>query len=182
MSGKTPSEVHAKTDHACTESLVTALLTHLSLTDNAQIKAMVEQAKAIALAKAQMLQQQHQAATSPAAPPSMDDIARRKAALAARMAALTASKGTPGLPAAATPAPVDARTRAAQMGSMVSTDAAGNLIINSVASGKKVQAPSFATVKVNRILYCKFPVCIDSREEETKLMLFPKLLLMCNLD
>lgn len=158
MSGKTPSEVHAWTDHASAQHLITVSMTHLSLTDNPQIEAMMEQARAIALAKAQMLQKQYQAAsasatTGTAAPPSMDDIARRKAAIAARMAALTASKAAPSLPVAAAPAPVDARARAAQMGSMVSTDAAGNLIINSIASGKKVQAPSFATVKVSSIYF-----------------------------
>ncbi|KAF9945978.1 hypothetical protein BGZ72_000797, partial [Mortierella alpina] len=131
------------------------------------IKAMVAAAKAKATAAAEALKAQRQAtqgtqATPPAgAALSPADIIRQRAeAVKARLQNLNAARPTAAAStapsasvAAASTTPADPRARGGlgvDLSAMISRDEAGNLIINSVTTGKNVKAPSFATAKVNQ--------------------------------
>jgi hypothetical protein len=142
----------------------------------AAAKAKAEEAKARALANAAILQQraatqQQQQQSAPQAPASgglsqLELIRQRKEALQAKLSKVLPSTPTAasvsGSRGAAMPTTTAAQgsgvmeTRAKgglgmDMMPMISRDAEGNLIINSVTSGKAVKTPSFATAKVN---YC----------------------------
>ncbi|KAF8943536.1 hypothetical protein BGZ47_005354 [Haplosporangium gracile] len=146
----------------------------------AAAKAKAEEAKARALANAAILQQraqQQQAAQPPAAASTsrgaaagglsqLEIIRQRKEALQAKLSKVipAASSAAAGPTAASSTWPAGGATTAAASGQrtttkgglgmdmapMTSRDADGNLIINSVAAGNRVKAPSFATAKINQ--------------------------------
>ncbi|KAF9132093.1 hypothetical protein BGW39_000812 [Mortierella sp. 14UC] len=121
----------------------------------------------------QQQQQQQQSASQPSTAPSsggaaagglsqLELIRQRKEALQAKLskvlpstptaASASGSRGAPAPPASAA-AGSSGGARGGlgmDMMPMISRDADGNLIINSVTSGKAVKAPSFATAKVNQ--------------------------------
>jgi len=92
-------------------------------------------------------------------------IRQKKEALQAKLskalpvsatAATPASGSRSGIAAPPAVAVSDPKARGGlgvDMSSMISRDAEGNLIINSVTSGKPVKAPSFATAKVTKTAY-----------------------------
>ncbi|KAF9154826.1 hypothetical protein BG015_011848 [Linnemannia schmuckeri] len=141
----------------------------------AAAKAKAEEAKARALANAAILQQRAQQ-QQPAQPPTaastsgglsqLEIIRQRKEALQAKLSKVipAASSAAAGPTAASSSRPAGGATTAAASGQrttakgglgmdmapMISRDAEGNLIINSVTAGNHVKAPSFATAKINQ--------------------------------